>query len=251
MKPIVAVPLKLATCLSLGVAGVIGAVYAASFVITDYTPHHFAHMDAPLWTDKPVVVDRSTQQLERLPALVAAADMPAQENPLGGEIDSIANAVPPQRSADRLELASSQNDDPMFEGAQATMGGQADGSLIELSAAHIDWCFAQYRSYRIEDNSYQPFDAPERRECQSPHEGGMPVADTSGTNDAAMPVDTAQGIMAEQPMMAEEPQMIADSGSVDTGWCFAQYRSYRAEDNTYQPYDGGPRRQCVPRERSY
>lgn len=247
MKPIVAVPLKLATCLTLGVAGVIGVVYAASFVITDYTPHHFAHMDAPLWTDKPVVVDRSTQQLERLPALVAAADVPAQEIPLGGEIDSVANAVPPKRSADRLEVASSQNDDPMFDGAQAPMGGQADGGMIELSAAHIDWCFAQYRSYRIEDNSYQPFDAPERRECQSPHEGGMPVADASGMADGALPPET----VTEQQIMAEEPQMIADSGSIDTGWCFAQYRSYRAEDNTYQPYDGGPRRQCVPRERSY
>ena len=251
MKPIVTVPLKLATCLTLGVAGVIGAVYAASFVVTDYTPHHFAHMDAPLWTDKPVVVDRNAQQLERLPALFAAADVPAQENPLGGEIDSIANAVPPQRSADRLELASSHNDDPMFEGAQAPMGGQADGNMIELSAAHIDWCFAQYRSYRIEDNSYQPFDAPERRECQSPNEGGMPIADAAGMDDGTLPPEIVQDTMNDQPMMAEEPQMIADSGSVDTGWCFAQYRSYRAENNTYQPFDGGPRRQCVPSERSY
>lgn len=27
-------------------------------------------------------------------------------------------------------------------------------------------------------------------------------------------------------------------------WCYARYRSYRAYDNTYQPYNGG-RRQCV------
>ena len=26
--------------------------------------------------------------------------------------------------------------------------------------------------------------------------------------------------------------------------CFARYRSYRPEDNSYQPFDGGPRRQC-------
>lgn len=251
MKPIVTVPLKLATCLTMGVAGVIGVVYAASFVVTDYTPHHFAHMDAPLWTDKPVVVDRSAQALERLPALVAAADVPAQEIPLGGEINSVANAVPPQRSANRGELASLQNDDPMMQAEASPMGNGTDGNMIELSAAHIDWCFAQYRSYRIEDNSYQPFDAPERRECQSPHEGGMPIADASGTDDAVLPVETAQESMTEQQIMAEEPQMIADSGSVDTGWCFAQYRSYRAEDNTYQPFDGGPRRQCMPRESSY
>jgi hypothetical protein len=27
-------------------------------------------------------------------------------------------------------------------------------------------------------------------------------------------------------------------------YCFSRYRSYRAEDNTYQPFSGGPRRQC-------
>lgn len=27
-------------------------------------------------------------------------------------------------------------------------------------------------------------------------------------------------------------------------WCYARYRSYRASDNTFQPYNG-PRRQCV------
>jgi hypothetical protein len=34
-----------------------------------------------------------------------------------------------------------------------------------------------------------------------------------------------------------------NGGSAHTRWCYARYRSYRAWDNTYQPY-GGPRRQC-------
>ncbi|MBX5131433.1 BA14K family protein [Rhizobium sp. L9] len=33
-------------------------------------------------------------------------------------------------------------------------------------------------------------------------------------------------------------------GSSHVSWCYARYRSYRAYDNTYQPYYG-PRRQCV------
>ena len=33
------------------------------------------------------------------------------------------------------------------------------------------------------------------------------------------------------------------TGSSHTEWCYNRYRSYRAYDNTYQPY-GGPRRQC-------
>jgi hypothetical protein len=27
-------------------------------------------------------------------------------------------------------------------------------------------------------------------------------------------------------------------------WCYSRYRSYRAYDNTFQPYYG-PRRQCI------
>lgn len=33
-------------------------------------------------------------------------------------------------------------------------------------------------------------------------------------------------------------------GSAHTRWCYARYRSYRAYDNTFQPYYG-PRRQCI------
>jgi hypothetical protein len=33
-------------------------------------------------------------------------------------------------------------------------------------------------------------------------------------------------------------------GSAHVQWCYDHYRSYRASDNTYQPYNG-PRRQCV------
>ncbi|MCJ8053118.1 BA14K family protein [Shinella curvata] len=33
-------------------------------------------------------------------------------------------------------------------------------------------------------------------------------------------------------------------GSSHVNWCANRYRSYRAYDNTFQPY-GGPRRQCV------
>jgi len=33
-------------------------------------------------------------------------------------------------------------------------------------------------------------------------------------------------------------------GSAHTRWCYNRYRSYRAYDNTYQPYNG-PRRQCI------
>ncbi len=36
----------------------------------------------------------------------------------------------------------------------------------------------------------------------------------------------------------------AYAGSDHASYCFGRYRSYRPEDNSYQPFGGGPRRQC-------
>lgn len=36
---------------------------------------------------------------------------------------------------------------------------------------------------------------------------------------------------------------VRDYGSAHVDWCYDRYRSYRASDNTFQPYNG-PRRQC-------
>jgi BA14K-like protein len=37
---------------------------------------------------------------------------------------------------------------------------------------------------------------------------------------------------------------VAVTRSVDSDPCEQKYKSYRAADNSYQPFDGGPRRQC-------
>jgi PPE-repeat protein len=34
--------------------------------------------------------------------------------------------------------------------------------------SHVQWCYDRWRSYRAEDNSYQPFNGP-RQECRSPY----------------------------------------------------------------------------------
>lgn len=38
-------------------------------------------------------------------------------------------------------------------------------------------------------------------------------------------------------------QPVYRGGDAHVQWCYNRYRSYRASDNTYQPYNG-PRRQC-------
>ncbi len=41
-----------------------------------------------------------------------------------------------------------------------------------------------------------------------------------------------------------QPRVEYRVGGSHTEWCYNRYRSYRAYDNTFQPYNG-PRRQCV------
>jgi hypothetical protein len=46
------------------------------------------------------------------------------------------------------------------------------------------------------------------------------------------------GGLANQPPVEYRPR-----GNAHVDWCYNRYRSYRASDNTFQPYNG-PRRQC-------
>ena len=36
------------------------------------------------------------------------------------------------------------------------------------SRAHVNYCFRKYRSYRVSDNTFQPYHGP-RRQCRSPY----------------------------------------------------------------------------------
>jgi hypothetical protein len=49
------------------------------------------------------------------------------------------------------------------------------------------------------------------------------------------------GGMLAQPRYYDQPRYYGNSHA---GWCYSRYRSYRAYDNTFQPYYG-PRRQCI------
>jgi hypothetical protein len=44
--------------------------------------------------------------------------------------------------------------------------------------------------------------------------------------------------------MNQAPAARPGGGSAHVQWCYDRWRSYRASDNSYQPYNG-PRRQCV------
>ena len=52
------------------------------------------------------------------------------------------------------------------------------------------------------------------------------------------------GALITGAITSQQPRVIyRSSGNAHTEWCYSRYRSYRAYDNTFQPYHG-PRRQC-------
>jgi len=110
----------------------------------------------------------------------------------------------------------------------------------KLVAKHVAWCDRKYRSYRRSTNSYTPYSGGQR-ECVSPFteqikaqsEGPQIIAaaDTSSITTAQL----SQGVPVQRSSKLTGEHIRS---------CFERYRSYRVQDNTYQPYGGGPRRQC-------
>ncbi|MDW9970710.1 BA14K family protein [Sinorhizobium meliloti] len=185
-----------------------------------------------VWTKQPRAVDRTAQQFERLPARPAPSDVNASREP---ETPAMANEAEKERSPeplDRMATASIQSPPAEEEPTAST-----------VPAAHADWCARRYRSYRPFDNTYRSFSGG-RRSCNSPY---MDAA--WGPSEDPSPVP--RGIDAED---ADDPstQMEYSAGDGEAirltqehvAYCFSRYRSYRPEDNSYQPYSGGPRRQC-------
>ncbi|MGX9145589.1 BA14K family protein [Mesorhizobium sp. 128a] len=157
-----------------------------------------------LWTKDAQKVDKAAQDLER----VAAAQPPAPD------------------AAARM-----QSPDPTTTSAVAPDTGEQQAAL---PAAHISWCADRYRSYNPDDNSYMSYSG-QQRPCVSPY------LETSATGDQAaqQPAEVSYIGDGAGPLVAT-----ADLSDDHVESCFSRYRSYRPEDNSYQPYSGGPRRQC-------
>ncbi|MCJ9749846.1 BA14K family protein [Neorhizobium sp. BETTINA12A] len=250
MKPIL---LLLGSLVLLVLVFLSGVIITAN-VIAVPEPHKFANMDTPdLWTSKPKAVDTAGQDYKRLPTATPPASVAAetreppvvQQTTTGVAVDNtVTGSINPQQ--------------PVTPQPPAIV--PQDERKAMLDPAQADWCSARYKSYRAEDNSYQPFSGGPRRQCRAPG------AAATGTVAAAPMPDQPQ-----VPQMQDELQPLpgrpatranqqANDGAADYAqsraidadapagsheeWCFARYRSYQAEDNSYQPLAGGPRRQC-------
>ncbi len=107
----------------------------------------------------------------------------------------------------------------------ASIAADEPGSAATTSAPRcdLDACASAYRSFTPEDCTYQPFDGP-RQLCTK---GKPPAAESPAT--AAVPATPA-------------PEARAQACNIDA--CASAYRTFTAEDCTYQPSDG-PRRLCT------
>lgn len=156
-----------------------------------------------LWTREPTRVDVSKQNFTR----VAAAPR--------SELAMVAQAPAVTKPVNVASLDVSAGKDVLDTN---------DMSAIGPDPAHVQWCFARYRSYDPADNTYRSFSG-EKRTCMSPSEPYAAAA--ANTSSATAVSDTAS---------------LSPSSEAA---CSARYRSYDRRDNTYQPFDGGPRRPCA------
>ncbi len=160
--------------------------------------------------------------------------VPNQHSPRGRtQTDQMASkpAAQEQHPADAARNGVEQTIDPITTAAMSPEPTADEAS--ERSAAHVAWCSKRYRSYNPEDNRYNAYSGA-RRECVSPY---------SEANENSEPREQlTSAISASQGSSASTSSALMDSEHVQS--CLERYRSYRPEDNTYQPYGGGPRRQC-------
>jgi hypothetical protein len=217
MKPV----LELLAASALSVGMVIGGVVVASaaFAPDEKQQHHFTGLDiADLWTSEPVRVDRSQQNLERLPPRYASHVVMTEPQPT--ELADQAKHGNVGSGADGLDFASTSS----------VMDASTDTRSAALAPQHVSWCKERYRSYDPASNTYRSFSG-ELRDCASPYE--MYNAPEEAGEGRLIAVSSDQTEVA--PSMADNQNIRA---------CMERYRSYRVEDNTYQPYGSGPRRQC-------
>ncbi|MDH4441214.1 MAG: BA14K family protein [Rhizobium sp.] len=196
-----------------------GVVVASAVLVPQEDAPRFTGLDVKdLWTLTPQRVDPEKQAYERLPPrygsqVVMASASPAPQNRL------VQDVAPSTATIDIIETA-----------AVTESEGGMDQELPALSEAHVTWCQARYNSYSAQDNSYISYQG-DMRTCVSPHLTA-PNQDSEDGTEAMLVQDVAD---------RTTPVAI---GSAHAQNCLQRYRSYRAEDNSYQPYGGGPRKQC-------
>ena len=215
--------------LSLAIFGA-GAGTAVYFIGFEPAHHRLGGQDmAQLWTATPRPVDAAAQTFERLPP----ADLPVT-----GTAQAAAAAAPASGAEEDAADVDRMITAALPAGSANAARSPENEALVE---AHVDWCASRYRSYRPRDDSYTPYSGG-RRPCVSPFSQGLGASPA-----AAVSAEVEADGYDEAPDVHRQPARgarFAELSPDHVDYCFSRYRSYRPDDNSYQPYDGGPRRQC-------
>jgi len=227
---------------------VAGLVIAITFLTAGEPEHPLDGKDVTtLWSTEPVAVEKTAQNFERLPARTV---------PKAQAVAALSQAATGARAA--LDATPSEarqeNDpgvDPVVTGAIDPQAEADKEQATWRNSAHVDWCSRRYRSYDADTNSYRPYGGGTRA-CESPYSDVAAMTQPASADaEEATPENAAwqddDAVVQEQPAMQQATYQdsadpMADSDHVQD--CLSRYRSYRAADNSYQPFDGGPRRQC-------
>ena len=157
-------------------------------------------------------------------------------------------------------------------------------ALQQLPVAHLQWCANRYRSYRPDENSYRSYSGELRPCISPYYDPGGDRTASIGAGQSDQAGQDGQTSVNNQQSAATNDQMSDDHAEMEgyapsgdgyaatyggppeeispeaeaarqqasgrpvsgdhADYCFSRYRSYDPQDNTYQPFDGGPRRQC-------
>lgn len=196
-----------------------GAVFAVAYLSAEpVAVQRSSYASATTFQAQPTKVDPSRQDFERIDSVLPPGTLTESE------VTELVrkNAEQPGDGIDAMMTSS--------------IDAQAPAAAIN-NREHVAWCSQRYRSYRPQNNSYTAFSGA-ARECVSPFSDepapyGEEVAFINASADGSSFGPLEQGDASESYL---------DPAHVRT--CLQRYRSYRVEDNTYQPYGGGPRQQC-------
>ncbi|MFT4002447.1 MAG: BA14K family protein [Rhizobium sp.] len=190
MKSILTGLFLAACCLPL----MMGACQIVSALGASQSRHEFTNLDSPLWTNTPIRIDRDHQAYQRLPTLlVAGSNMPSQTN-----------------------------EHAKVETGSFVAVNETQSQLVDAAQAHVSWCRERYSSYRVEDNTYQPFGGGPRQACRSPQTSSFET-------------------VAQTTAPQQTPQ---SQNAAHVRWCSSQHASYQPGDNSYRAFSGA-RRQCT------
>lgn len=200
-----------------------GALVAMNLFMND-SARDLADRDqiAAVWSPTPVDTDTGME-----PRVVSSSEK-------NGYPDRQAEAKPTlvaslggmEATATDIDMTETAGIDVSDTSDQTGMSEQA----AQAPKAHIQWCLDNYRSYDPATNTYTPYSGG-TEPCISPYSDT--AENTPQVEDARN--EEAQVAMTESFELSEDHILE----------CMNRYRSYRLEDNSYQPYGGGPRRQCT------